>query len=199
MKEIIIYTDFVCPYCLLLERRLHKVFSSEEIKVTWRAHELRPFPVPTLKVEDEYLPRVWSDSVYPLAEQIGVDIRLPRISPQPRTDKAFEAHLFAADNGAGETFPAAVMVAFFQQERNIGDIDVLVDIGGEVGLDREALRTALEQGTYRQKHQQALRHAKEVEQIRVVPTIMIGDYRYEGLPSEHWLTQSFEDQLLEAS
>ena len=55
MKEIIIYTDFVCPYCLLLERRLHKVFSSEEIKVTWRAHELRPFPMPTLKMEDEYL------------------------------------------------------------------------------------------------------------------------------------------------
>jgi predicted DsbA family dithiol-disulfide isomerase len=199
MKEIIIYTDFVCPYCLLLERRLHKIFSNEEVKVTWRAHELRPFPVPTLKIDDEYLPLVWSNSVYPLAEQIGIDIRLPRISPQPRTDKAFEAHLFATDNGVGEIFPIAVMVAFFQQERNIGDIDVLVDIGGEVGLDREALRRALEQGAYGQKHQQALQHAKEVEQIRVVPTIIIGDNRYEGLPSEHWLTQSFENQLVDAS
>ena len=33
--------------------------------------ELRPYPHPTLRPEGEYLQRAWSQSVYPLARQMG--------------------------------------------------------------------------------------------------------------------------------
>jgi len=60
-----------------------------DVEVEIRPFELRPDPVPTLKPEDNYLPRIWSGSVYPMARRLGVDINLPTVSPQPRTAKAF--------------------------------------------------------------------------------------------------------------
>lgn len=103
MKEIVVYTDYVCPYCLLAETLLRDAIDGRDLKISWRPHELRLFPVPTLKVEDGYLPSIWKHSVYPMAEKLGVDIKLPSISPQPRIDKAFEALAFAERQGLGDS------------------------------------------------------------------------------------------------
>ena len=97
MSSVTVYADYVCPFCLLAEQVLSDVIGDREIRISWRAFELRPEPVPTLRPEDPYLPTIWSRFVYPLAERLGVSIRLPSISPQPRTDKAFRLLLLAQD------------------------------------------------------------------------------------------------------
>ncbi len=65
--------------------------------------ELREYPTPTLRTEDEYLPRIWKRSVYPTAERLGVPIKLPSISPQPYSRLAFVGFQFAQelDSGVG--------------------------------------------------------------------------------------------------
>ncbi|HEV3255395.1 MAG TPA: hypothetical protein VG013_00815, partial [Gemmataceae bacterium] len=50
-------------------------------------------PHPTLRPEGDYLQRAWQQSVYPLARQMGVPIKLPPVSPQPHTHLAFEGWL----------------------------------------------------------------------------------------------------------
>lgn len=95
MKEIIIYTDYVCPFCLIAEKIVKDVIKEKDINIQWKPFELRPYPIPTLKVEDNYLPSIWEKSVYPMAKEYNIPIKLPSISPQPRTTKAFEAFVFA--------------------------------------------------------------------------------------------------------
>lgn len=192
MKEIVVYTDYVCPFCLLAESLLREAIKGKDIKITWKPHELRPFPEPTLKVEDGYLPSIWKRSVYPMAKKLKVDIKLPSISPQPRTDKAFEAFAFAERQGLGDDFSMAVLSAFFQKDHNIGNIDVLVEIGNEIGVDGEELRESLEKNEFTQIHKEAIRKARHEDQIKVVPTVIIGTERYEGVPSKQWIDLALE-------
>ena len=51
------------------------------VEVEWMPFELRPYPTPTLEPEGDYLQSGWRDSVYPMAERMGVRIVLPSVSP----------------------------------------------------------------------------------------------------------------------
>jgi predicted DsbA family dithiol-disulfide isomerase len=113
-----------------------------EIEVVWRAFELRPEPAPALDPRGEYLTRVWRDAVYPLAERLGVRMRLPPL--QPRSRRAHEAAKWAATQGHFEDYNAAVFRAFFERGEDIGEMDVLVKFAGDLGLDESNLRAALE-------------------------------------------------------
>lgn len=181
-QNIIVYSDYVCPFCLLAEEVIAQATEDLDVNVQWRPFELRPDPVPTLKVEDPYLPKVWREAVYPMAEQLGVPIKLPNISPQPRTDKAFEVFAMAEEHGLGHAYSMATLKAFFQQERDIGDPAVLADIAASVGLERQAVLDALAEGRYREQHQAALRHAMEEARIQSVPTLIIDGETIQGVP-----------------
>lgn len=183
MKTVTLYSDYVCPYCLLAEQVLSQVVGDQDITIKWRAFELRPAPVPTLRPEDSYLPTVWENSVYPLAEKLGVEIRLPSQSPQPRTAKAFELLAMAQDHGVEHAYSMRVLRAFFQEDLDIGDPDVLSELAAEVGLDRVAAEEALKNGTYRDRHLEALRHAHEDMAISSVPTLVVGDRVFRGVPA----------------
>lgn len=192
-NSIVVYTDYVCPYCLLAETVIRRVIDGHDVPIEWRPYELRPDPVPTLRVEDPYLPSVWERSVYPMAEKLGVAIKLPEISPQPRTQKAFEGFQLAQEKGLGEAYSNRFLRAFFQEEQDIGDIEVIVRLGEEVGLDGAELREVLDKGTYSFSHRKALEQAKEEANISAVPTIFIGDRRFQGVPSEGELRAALQE------
>lgn len=190
MAEISIYSDYVCPYCLLAEKVLQDAIGERAITIHWHAYELRPEPAPTLRPEDPYLPTVWHQSVYPMAERLGVPIKLPTWSPQPRTRKAFELLVLANERGVGHSYSMRVLKAFFQEDRNIGDCEVLVEIAVDAGLDAQEARAALENRTYAQLHLEALRHAQDDMRITSVPTIVVGKYVFRGTPQLHELQQA---------
>ncbi|MEQ7871640.1 DsbA family protein [Chromohalobacter salexigens] len=198
-KQITIYTDYVCPYCLLAEHIVEEATQELDVEIKWCPFELRPAPVPTLRVEDPYLPKVWKQSVYPMAERLGVPIKLPAISPQPRTDKAFEVFAMADEQGLGHAFSMRALKAFFQEERDIGNPEVLADLGSEVGLERESVLNALAKGTYRERHREALRHAREDMAITSVPTIVVGKQVFRGVPSQGELRRVLDQTTTEAS
>lgn len=199
MNSITVYSDYVCPFCLLAEARLSEVIGERDIHIEWRAFELRPDPVPTLRPEDPYLPAIWEQSVYPMAEQLGVPIKLPSISPQPRTAKAFELLEMAKDADRAHAYSMRVLRAFFQEDRDIGDKDVLIDLAADAGLDPDAARKALENGTYTERHREALRHAQDDMEITSVPTIVIGRRIFRGTPSVKDLTIAIHDLELDAA
>ncbi|MDB5903254.1 MAG: disulfide bond formation protein DsbA [Betaproteobacteria bacterium] len=116
--------------------------SDADVEIVWRAFELRPDPAPTLDPDGEYLHRVWGSSVYPMAERLGMTIRLPPV--QPRSRRAHEAAHWARGCGRFDEYNAAVFRAFFERGENIGEIGVLVKLAADLGLDEAALRASLE-------------------------------------------------------
>jgi predicted DsbA family dithiol-disulfide isomerase len=163
--------------------------------MVWMPFELRPAPHPTLKPEGEYLQLTWSRSVYPLARRLGVHIVLPRVSPQPHTQLAFEGYQYAREHGKGNDYNHRVLRAFFQEEQDIGRTDVLTRLAGEVGLDERGFREALDTRQYREAHERALRHAYTEARINSVPTFIIGSQVLTGLQSKESLAQAIAAEL----
>lgn len=185
MVKIKVYSDYVCPFCYFGEQILKELQEEEGgFSVEWMPFELRPAPTPTLKPEDEYLPRVWESSVYPMAESLGLEIKLPTVSPQPYTHLAFEGYQFASAHGKGEEYSNRMFEAFFKEDKNIGDVEVLTELAQEIGLDPLAYRQALESRKYKEQHQEALQEAQKYG-ILAVPTFQIGRRLYQGvIPKE---------------
>lgn len=188
-----VWIDFVCPFCLLGEQVVRKATESLDVDIVWMPFELREYPTPTLRPEDDYLPRIWKQSVYPTAERMGIDIRLPTISPQPYTRKAFLGLQYAVENGKGDGYVDAVLRAFFQQDRDIGDTDVLKAIVQDLGLDTLGFDTVLNSSLHRDRHDAALRQAQEVG-IRAVPSVAVGGRLFSGTPQPETLRAEIQRQ-----
>jgi predicted DsbA family dithiol-disulfide isomerase len=187
MALITIYSDYVCPFCYLADQILQEVrreLPQLNIEVDWKPFELRPYPTPTLRSEDDYLPRIWEQAVYPMARQLGVDIQLPTISPQPHTHLAFEGFQYAREKGKGEAYTLRMFEAFFKEDRDIGDIGVLTQLAAELGLDATEFGQALDQRSYQEAHRRELQEVYRLG-IQAVPSFKIGENYYQGvLPKE---------------
>jgi predicted DsbA family dithiol-disulfide isomerase len=166
----------------------------KDVEVEWMPFELRPEPQKTLRPDGEYLRRAWEQSVYPIARRTGVPIALPAVSPQPHTHLAFEGYQFAKEHGRGNEYNRRVLEAFFVEGRDIGDVDVLTALAGEVGLDPAAFGEALATRKYREAHRRALRHAYEEAGITGVPMFVIGRQRLTGLQDRATLEAVIEQE-----
>lgn len=178
--NVYVWTDFVCPFCLLSEGPIKQAMEGTDARLVWMPFELRPHPAPTLRPEDDYLPRVWKQSVYPMAERLQVPIKLPTVSPQPYTRTAFIGMQYAADHGLANDYVEAVLRAFFQKNLDIGETDVIRSIAAEVGLDPEAFIASLTSPEYARRHDNALKLAARIG-VRAVPTVLIGDRLLSGI------------------
>jgi len=126
----------------LAEPAVHELVESEPgIEVIWRAFELRPEPVPTLDPKGDYLQRAWTTSVYPLAERLGITMRLPPV--QPRTRLAHEAAQWARSQGQFDDYHKEIFRALFERGEDIGEVEVLTSIASNLGLDAGLLQQAL--------------------------------------------------------
>jgi predicted DsbA family dithiol-disulfide isomerase len=170
--QIDIWSDYVCPFCYLelpLIERLKDEFG-ERLAIIWRAFELRPDPVPTLDPDGAYLHDIWGRSVYPMAAERGMALRLPPM--QPRSRKAFEAVAHARSIGLFDPMHLALFRGFFEEGKDIGDTHVLLDIAASAGVERPALQDALRSGRYVEQVLQDERLAQNLG-IRGVPLQLV--------------------------
>jgi len=139
-----VWSDYLCPFCYLEEPVLERLKTDfgDQIKIKWRAFELRPAPVPTLEPNGAYLRDIWARAVYPMAKDRGMTLRLPPV--QPRSRSAHEAAQFAAIAGLCGEMNTALFKAFFEDGRDIGQRAVLIEIGTDIGLKGAELQKALE-------------------------------------------------------
>lgn len=178
--KIKVWIDFVCPYCLLGKKVLEEAASGLDVNIEMMPFELRAYPAPTLRPEDEYLPSVWKHGVYPAAEKLDIAIKLPSVSPQPYTRDAFLVLQYAKDQGVGNEYADAMLRAFFQQDRDIGDLTVIKDVAASVGLPIEPLEEIPKSPLHSLRHDNELKYASRID-IRAVPNIAIGNKIYSGM------------------
>jgi predicted DsbA family dithiol-disulfide isomerase len=173
----------------LAEFPLKEAIKGKNVELEWMPFELRPYPNKTLKPEEHYLQSTWKQSVFPMAERMGVKVVLPDVSPQPYTHLAFEGYQYAKEQGKGNEYNDHMLRAFFQRGLDIGNPEVLTMLAGEVGLDQEEYRHALETRKYKEAHQRALDHAYNEVDITAVPTFIVGDRVVPGMRSKEALKQ----------
>lgn len=176
MKEIVFVTDFVCPYCLVAKAALEAALKDTGILAEIRMQPLELTEEPEERVDtchDEKRKSRYQVLVEP-AKRLGLDMKLPpAISPRPYTRLAFEGWYFAVEKGCGDAYSDLIYRAYFIDEKDIGDLDILTKLAGSVGLDESEFRNALTDGRYSAREKEAVAYSKRVLKVQGVPTIYI--------------------------
>ncbi|WP_458526327.1 DsbA family oxidoreductase [Onishia taeanensis] len=155
-----VFSDYVCPFCYLEEPELAalKARFGDALEIRWRAFELRPEPAPTLEPDGDYLHDIWGRAVYPMAEERGMTLRLPRIQPRSRLAheatawaKAVDAQRTGEKIDAADTLRSALFRGFFEDSLDLANPAALVAVAADLGLEGESLEKALGDGRYREQ------------------------------------------------
>lgn len=163
---VVVFSDFACPFSYVTWAALRRMEAAGEVDPTPLAWELYPASAP-LPAADE---GEWMDALRPLAEELGIPLRVPA---PVRTAKAHEAAAFAQGKGLGGEMRDALFAARFAEGRDLGRIDVLVEIGDAVGLDRSELKVALDVDAFAARIR-AERDAAGRAGVEGVPTLVAG-------------------------
>ena len=97
------------------------------------------------------------------------------------------------------TYHHALLKAYFTDNRNIGDAETLLDIGAEIGLDRDALQALAQEREDEFANQVIVEHNAALQlQVNAVPTVVLdGGFAIPGAqPAEAYirLVERIEDK-----
>lgn len=175
-------SDFVCPYCYVLEAMIGQLPPELDVEIEYLPFELTEPPKPRVDTYNDPERRArYAEELEPLCQKVGLKMCLPpHVVPRPYTRLAFQGLYFAREQGREEAYCHRMFRAYFEEERDIGDLRELVSLAAEAGLDPEAFQAALESGRWEAEEQEAVRRAKQDLKVQVVPTAFLGDHRLEG-------------------
>jgi predicted DsbA family dithiol-disulfide isomerase len=173
-----IYADFTCPWCYISLDRLGRLVKERSVRLHWNPYLLRPdIPadgVPLASIlPAERLERAEA-AIREVAQAAGLPLNRPALVPNTR--QAHEVGKLAETKGLDDAYHQATLRAYFAQARNIGDAEVLAEIGEEVGMDRDEILETLHTGRYRAEIDRATTDAFEAG-IRSVPNFIFASGR----------------------
>jgi predicted DsbA family dithiol-disulfide isomerase len=153
--DIDLVADFTCPWSWLgmaqLTRALGNLSGDVETRLRWH-----PFRMATPEANaaprsfhDYLAERLPSGISVPFAEkslteagrELGIDFHFEKLGALPSTSEAHRLVQLAEKDGRHANLAAAIFRAYFERGADIGDVDVLVQIGVEAGVDEQTLRT----------------------------------------------------------
>ncbi len=154
-----VVADVICPWCYIGKRRLERALAAwpdDGPRVRWRAYQLNP-DMPTGGMDrGQYMAAKFGgaeearqvyDAILVAGLSEGIGFEFSRIQRTPNTLKAHRMVFRAAADQRQDETVEALFRGFFFDGRDIGDTDVLVDIGASVGFDADELRAYLETRT----------------------------------------------------
>ena len=180
--HIKIASDFVCPYCYVLEAMLEQVRPELDLAIEYLPFELTEPPKPQVDTYNDPERRArYARELEPFCRQVGLQMCLPpKVVPRPYTRLAFQGLYEAREQGAEAAYCHRIFRAYFEEERDIGSLEELVSLAAEAGLEPETFRSALESGKWDAEEREAVRRGKQDLQVCVVPTLFLGEHRLEG-------------------
>jgi len=200
--EVAVTSDFICPWCLIGERRLRKAISTlpgeTEVSLAFRPFELNP----------DMPPEGWDRKSYrvakfgSLARSEALDARIMEIGRAEgiafdygritRTPSTFAAHRLmwlAEREGDPERLADFLFAAYFADGRDIGDRAVLASLAVASGLARARVEAFLD-GEEGAGEVRALEIEAHGAGVSGVPCFEIGDVRVVGAQSPAILAEA---------
>jgi predicted DsbA family dithiol-disulfide isomerase len=189
--KIDVFQDTVCPWCRIgkqhlklalakwdgepVEVRYHTFFLNDQIPP--EGYEFRSY------MQNRYNGRVSPDTLFErprqAGEQVGLEFNFDRIEYAPNSTLSHRLIALAPEEKK-EAILDAIYAAYFQHGRNIGNLEELIEIAAEAGLDAEAIRGQLEGDAGLSEVLDDVQWAKEAG-ISGVPFFVINDrYAFSG-------------------
>jgi predicted DsbA family dithiol-disulfide isomerase len=165
-----------------MDLRVDAVTRADGPHVTRAPFEIRPPPERLLPPDDPAWRRYFEQTVGELGDR-GRRLRRPGLVPWTR--KAHELVAFAAgkDPSAEARVRRILFRRFLEGGEDIGRVDVLLEVAGEVGFDATETKAVLD--VDRHADDVVAHRVRALEQgVRGVPTLVRGSERLEGIHDE---------------
>ncbi|MEX2446277.1 MAG: DsbA family protein [Dehalococcoidia bacterium] len=173
---------------------IRPLYDAWDIELDFAPFFLDPSIPPEGRPRDPQPPDAPPTPVEERGVTLGLDFRRGR-DYTPHTILALQAGAFAEHHGTMEqrfNYHRALYRAYFTDHDNLMDADVLVRHAVEAGLDGDAMRTALTEGTYLEEVQAGIEHAYAIG-VTGIPTFIINDqYAVVGAQPREVLERVFE-------
>lgn len=187
MTKLDIISDPICPWCYIgktkLDRALEK-HPEHDFVIEWHPFQLNPTMPPEGMDRREYLEakfggkegavRVYG-GIAQAAEAAGVEINFEGIKRTPSTLNAHRLLHWAALEGKQNAVVDRLFKAYFQEGQDISDVDTLVDIAANAGMDAEVTRRLLDSDADAKDIQDRDAAARE-RGVSGVPCFVIGNH-----------------------
>ena len=154
MPRLTVAHDFICPWCWVAWEQAKRLTSDfPTLELDWRGYELLPegleYTPSAPEPDAPKKPRIPGRfDLFLLAEGLTVP---KRSRPFSRSRQALEGVEFAKAAGKANAYLGAVYHAYWEEDRDIADIAVLMDVAEKTGLDVAAFTKALEERVYRDR------------------------------------------------
>lgn len=208
---IAIVSDLACPWCFIGKARLEKALEShgltDRVAITWLPYELNP------EMPAEGMDRTaYLDAKFGAGKRKEIEIRLSeaalesgvtfnwaRVTKSVNTRMAHMLVAAASTVQRGTEMKAALFKAYWQDGRDIGDLDTLVAIAGEQGFDEQAARDELTNEELRETVIGLEAHAQQVGVTGVPFFIIDGKLAVSGAQTGDVWAQVFKQVLSDAA
>ena len=152
--KIEIWSDVVCPWCYIGKRRLEHALGefehADEVEIAWRSFQLNPdTPAGTAVPTSEYLVQRFGPQASQMtgrAAALGREEGLDLDFDSSLTVNTLDAHRLlhlAADLGVGDAAKERLLRAHFTEGADLSDLETLVRLAGEAGVDPDRAREVL--------------------------------------------------------
>ena len=198
---IAVFSDVICPWCYLGKRRLERALDQLSLRSTtsvqWLPFELNP-DMPEHGTERAlYRARKFGADrgseldrqMRALGEEEGIEFAFDRMLRTPNTRRAHMLIAQATQQGGADQLVDHLFQAYFQDARDIGDPDTLIEIATDSGMGRDTARQSLESDALRQEVVSIEQRASEMR-ISGVPFFIVDEtWALSGAqPTEQWVS-----------
>ena len=157
-----VIADLVCPFCYIGKRRLDQAMQAVQgpSDVSWFPYQLNPdMPANGMSMEEYLSMRFGSPAnVQPVLDQLAADarredieLRFDRIEHVPNTLRAHQVMYLAETRRKDQSALAEeLLAAFFRRGENIGDREILIELGARHGLLPDDVDRVMDEDSSRQ-------------------------------------------------
>ncbi|MGR3661224.1 MAG: DsbA family oxidoreductase [Paracoccaceae bacterium] len=200
MTKLNIVSDPICPWCYIgktyLDRALEQ-FPDHPFEIEWYPFQLNPDMPKAGMDRHEYLENKFGGKdgaiqayapILERAEAAGLEIDFAGIKRTPNTLDAHRLIHWAGMEGRQTAAVSALFLAYFNEGRDIGSLEVLIEIALSIGMDAEMVRRLFEADADVRDTQTRDTNARE-RGITGVPTFIIANQHVlaGAQPTELWV------------
>ena len=177
--KILLYYDYICPFCFLATERVLGLAREFGLEAEWVGVEIHPeYPAEgKRRRKTERTIRI-SETLGNVAAEAGVEIRLPGFVTNSRL--CLEGAEFAKEENRFMEFHKACYAAYFREGKNIGLLETVLEAGERAGLCPEELSESLRKRNFSERIEKNMESARENE-VFGVPTLYLGGLRIHGI------------------
>lgn len=160
--SIDIVSDVVCPWCVIgyrqLERAVGMLGGRAEVAVRWHPFQLAPYLPPEGQALADYSRERYGATpeqaqagrsrITETGRSLGIDFRYSSESRIYNTHRAHQLLVWAGEQGKQTALKLELFNAYFTDQANVSDDDVLIVAADRAGLDVDEARAVLADGRY---------------------------------------------------